>query len=191
MLVEIALLQRTSVFLGHPVYSLSVLLLTLILSAGLGSMLSDRLPLDTTYKFALWAVLTSASIMLLPLWFKNVFPPFAAAPLMTKIALCVTLIAPTGLLMGFGFPSGMRLVAHSDRRPAPWFWGVNGAAGVLASIFAVCSNIAFGISVTLYIGAALYLMLLPTALRLLWPQSEPERSGAVAVGATGVKIGTS
>ena len=116
--------------------------------------------------------------MLLPLWFKNVFPPFAAAPLTTKIALCVAIIAPTGLLMGFGFPTGMRLVGHSDQRPAPWFWGVNGAAGVLASIFAVCSNIAFGISVTLYIGAALYMMLLPTALRLLWPQTEPARSGA-------------
>ncbi|HEV2716219.1 MAG TPA: hypothetical protein VGU64_13215, partial [Terriglobales bacterium] len=57
MLVEIALLQRTSVFLGHPMYSLSVLLFTLILATGLGSLLSERIRLYTRARFAAWALL--------------------------------------------------------------------------------------------------------------------------------------
>ena len=170
MLVEIALLQRTSVFLGHPVYSLSVLLLTLILSTGVGSFLSDKLPLDRSDRFVLWSLLTVGSILALPLWFAHLFPRFDAAALPVKILLCIAVIAPTGMLMGFAFPNGMRLITQVDARPAPWFWGVNGAAGVLASIFAVCCNIAFGISATLRAGAFLYLLLIPTTLYLLLPR---------------------
>ena len=45
MLIEIGLLQRLSVFLGHPVYSLSVVLFSMILFTGIGSMISEYLEL--------------------------------------------------------------------------------------------------------------------------------------------------
>jgi len=174
MLVEIGLLQRTSVFLGHPVYSLSVLLFTLILSTGVGSLVSDKLQLKSRGRFAVWAVLAAGYIMGLPLWFTNVFPAFESAVLLIRVLLCVAIIAPAGILMGFAFPTGMRLISLVDRRPTPWFWGVNGAAGVLASIVAIACNIAFGISMTLLVGGAFYLLLIPTALGLIWPkQSVP------------------
>jgi hypothetical protein len=80
--------------------------------------------------------------------------------------VCVLTIAPAGWLMGFGFPTGMRLISAVDRTPTPWFWGINGAAGVLASILAVACSIAFGISTTLIIGALCYLALSPAALTI-------------------------
>src|SRR5207249_8690480 len=76
MMVEIGLLQRMSVFLGHPIYSLSVLLFSLILATGLGSLLSERIGLDTRVKFASWAVLVAGYIMALPLWFEDVLLAF-------------------------------------------------------------------------------------------------------------------
>ena len=45
MFVEIALIERLSVFLGHPVYALGILLFALILSAGFGSLGSEHIPL--------------------------------------------------------------------------------------------------------------------------------------------------
>jgi hypothetical protein len=61
----------------------------------------------------------------------------------------------------------MRLISAIDRRPTPWFWGVNGAAGTLASTVAVASSIAFGIGTTLTIGAVCYLLLIPTSFLLM------------------------
>ena len=61
--------------------------------------------------------------------------------------------------MGFGFPTGMRIVSLIDKGPTPWFWGINGAAGVLAASVAVLTSIVFGIDVTLWIGAACYFLL--------------------------------
>ena len=75
--------------------------------------------------------------------------------------------------MGFAFPTGMRLISAVDRRPTPWFWGINGAAGVLASVLAVATSIAFGINATLAVGAVCYLLLIPTAM-LLYAPSRPK-----------------
>lgn len=164
MMIEIGLLQRMSVFLGHPVYSLSVLLFTLILATGIGSVVSDIFPLDSRPRFLIWALFTGAYIAALPHWLSNVFLAFDSASLLTRAILCVITIAPAGLLLGFGFPTGMRLISAIDRRPTPWFWGVNGAAGTLASTVAVASSIAFGIATTLTIGATCYVLLIPTVL---------------------------
>jgi hypothetical protein len=61
----------------------------------------------------------------------------------------------------------MRIVSEIDPRPMPWLWGINGAAGVLASSMAVGLSLAWGISTTLMIGGLCYLVLIPAALHLL------------------------
>ena len=162
MLVEIGLLQKFSVFLGHPVYGLSIVLFSIILFTGVGSALSDRLVL-TPRRFAVWSVLVAAYIAAIALATPPLLLAADSAPLVARALLCVALIAPAGILMGFGFPTGMRLIAAVDRRPTPWFWGVNGAMGVLGSIFAVIISMAWGIGVTMTVGALCYLALIPAA----------------------------
>src|SRR5260370_40775355 len=68
MMVEIALLQRMSVFLGHPVYALSVVLFSLILWTGFGSMASERVRLAGAGKLLAWSVASAAYLFALPLW---------------------------------------------------------------------------------------------------------------------------
>src|SRR6266571_7708720 len=68
MMIEIALLQRMSVFLGHPVYALSVVLFSLILWTGFGSMASERARLAGAGMLVAWSVATSAYLFMLPFW---------------------------------------------------------------------------------------------------------------------------
>jgi hypothetical protein len=156
MSTEIGLVQRLSVFLGHPIYALSIVLFSLILTTGGGSLLSDRLPLDTGIKFAVWAVVLGGYLFGLPYWLPTVVLVYDGAMLVVRALVCVAVITPAGILMGYGFPTGMRLISAIDSGPAPWFWGINGAASVLASTLAVACSIAFGINTTLVIGAMCY-----------------------------------
>ena len=55
----------------------------------------------------------------------------------------------------------------TDKTPTPWFWGINGAAGVLAASVAVLTSIEFGIDTTLRIGAICYLLLPGPAVLLV------------------------
>ena len=166
MSTEIGLLQRMSIFLGHPIYSLSIVLFSLILATGLGSILSDKFPLNNPRKFVVWSALTGGYLFSLPLWLPAVVANFDSATLLLRASVCVLLIAPAGVLMGYGFPTGMQMISSVNRTPTPWFWGINGAAGVLASTLSVACSIAFGISTTLMIGALCYLLLIPATLTL-------------------------
>jgi spermidine synthase len=178
MSIEIGLLQRMSVFLGHPIYSLSVVLFSIILTTGIGSLTSDSLPLDSRARLISWSVLTSGYLLALPLWLPDVLLAFEGSALPTRAGLCVLVIAPAGLLMGYGFPTGMRLISAVDRTPAPWFWGINGGAGVLAATLAMTSSIALGISMTLTIGGMSYLLLIPPALAIGFSRAPLEARAA-------------
>jgi hypothetical protein len=164
MMVEIALLQRLSLFLGHPIYSLSVVLFSLILMTGLGSMVSDKARLNNSCKFIVWSLTTGGYLVLLPYWLPKILLAWDNAPLMWRGLLCVAVIAPAGFLMGFGFPTGMRLASAFDTRPTPWFWGINGAAGVLAASAAIFVSLAYGIGTALLVGGLCYPLLIPAAL---------------------------
>jgi hypothetical protein len=166
MFVEIGLIQRISIYLGHPVYGMAIGLFGIIVSTGLGSLCSYRLSLLNGLRLQLWAGALGLYLILLPYWFPLLIGQFAAGSLLVRAAVSLTAIVPSGVLMGFGFPTGMEIVNAIDSRPTPWFWAVNGAAGVLAAGIAVLVSIHATISTTLWCGAACYLLLGPIAIIL-------------------------
>ncbi|MEM6487564.1 MAG: hypothetical protein AAF677_04715 [Pseudomonadota bacterium] len=182
MFVEIALMQRLSVFLGHPVYGLSVALAGIIVATGVGSAVSERFALDTPRRLAMWVGATVLYVGALPLFLPGLLT--LAEPTWIAVRAFVALMAvlPAGILMGYGFPTGMRLVEARDRRPTPWFWAVNGAAGVLGSGIAVAVGTFASINVTFWAAAVCYAVLLPLGL-LLMPSARRVEQTATAADA--------
>ena len=166
MFVEIGLIQRLSTFLGHPVYGLAVGLFGIILSTGVGSLLTERVRLSSASRIAAWGAVLGIYLVLLPLWFPYAIAMYEGETLLVRALVSLVAIVPSGLLMGFGFPTGMALCSAIDTRPTPWFWAVNGAAGVLAAGVAVCTSIAFSINVSLWVGAACYALVIPFGIAL-------------------------
>jgi spermidine synthase len=166
MFVEIGLIQRLSTFLGHPVYGLAIGLFGIILSTGIGSLVSEYAPLASRQRILGWSILLCLYLVLLPFWFPQIVTTFEGGSLVVRILVSLAAIVPSGLMMGFGFPTGMRLVNAIDTRPTPWFWAVNGAAGVLAASVAVATSISFSINASLWVGATCYLLIGPIGVAL-------------------------
>jgi hypothetical protein len=167
MLAEIALLQYFSVYLGHPIYSLGVCLFSLILASGLGSLTSDRLKLNSRGRLLAWSSIVAAYLVVMVWVLPSVFRATTGRERLVRIGISLLAILPLGFLFGFAFPTGMRLVSAVDPLPTPWFWGINGATGVLASVLGVMFSMSFGINVTMLISAVCYLLLIPSAYALL------------------------
>jgi hypothetical protein len=169
MLIEVSLLQRFVLLLGHPVYSLTVTLFSLLLGTGIGSVVTRQIgdaQLPSRVRRALLGVVAVALLGIVAL------PPVIAHSISVghsaRIVLAVLLIAPAGVLMGIPLPAGVRLLALDRADLVPWAWGMNGALSVIGATLAVFIAMNWGFSVTLLTGAAAYLaasVLLSTSYR--------------------------
>jgi predicted membrane-bound spermidine synthase len=163
MLAEIALLQRLSLVLGHPSYSLMVVLSSLVGAMGLGSLLSDQLPLAKKPWCFVYPVVLALLVALVALAWSRFAPGISRAPTPTRVGFAVGLCAGLGLPLGCAFPVGMRLVRLSHDRETPWLWGINGVGSVLSSSLAMLIALAWGLTDLMLVSAALYLTLVPAA----------------------------
>ena len=167
MFVEMSLIQRMSLFLGHPTYGLAIVLFSIILATGVGSLVSERaMPLTPTAVFG-WPLLLAGYVATLPLWVGTVLSMAEPGNLLVRASVCLGIVVPCGVLMGFMFPTGLRLCSRVDGRLAPWLWAGNGAAGVLASSAAVLVSIQTSLSISLWVGAAAYALLAGVAFQVL------------------------
>jgi hypothetical protein len=158
MLVEIGMLQRLMLFLGHPALALSVVFATLLVSAGLGAEWTRRVPLAGsrgTLQRLLAAVL--AVIAVVALAWPALFHALVGLERPGRIAVAVVALAPVGMLLGTAMPLGLRRLADGRAELIPWAWGVNGATSVLGSVLAMVVAINNGFTVTLLLGGLAYL----------------------------------
>jgi hypothetical protein len=157
MLLEVALLQRFVLLLGHPVYSLTVTLFSLLLGTGVGSFLSRRVPIartkTVTTRVLVGVVMTA---LMAPLVLPLVIDLAIPWPLALRIATAVALLFPLGVLLGIPLPGGMRLLSAHSPALIPWGWGLNGAFSVVGATLAVFIAMNWGFSVTLLTATAVY-----------------------------------
>jgi SAM-dependent methyltransferase len=157
MLVEMAMMQQLSIFLGHPIYSLVVVLAGLILATGMGSLLSDRLHVGSRWASRWPALLTAVAIFVAAALIIPAIHRFVAGQLWERVAVSLSLLGPCGLLMGLCFPVGLRRVSQLNQKTnLPWMWAVNGAASVLASFLAILVSMETSILDCLLAGAVCY-----------------------------------
>lgn len=158
MLLQIGFMQRFSVFLGHPIYSLSIILCTMILFTGVGSLISDRIPVEgnRTTSIAV-SVAAAVTIGIVALVLQPVTEATIHQGLAVRALVTVSVVAPISVLLGMFFPTGMRLLRGTNEAILPWMWGVNGALGVLAGCVAVAVSMWAGINANLWLASALYL----------------------------------
>lgn len=154
--IEMAFLQRFGLFLGHPNHALSVVLASLLVGTGLGALVSESLVrrLGHLRRVAgALALLVLAEALLLPSLGDLVWLPFAA-----RAAIVCMLVVPVGIALGTFFPWGLERLRRSTPQFAPWAWGLNGMASVIAPILAVGVSMTWGIGTLLVAAIPLYLM---------------------------------
>jgi spermidine synthase len=172
ILVEITFIQRFVLFLGNPTYALTVVIFLILLSSGIGSLLSRhwfQQPTRVAWAMAMIVMALLVFVLTLP----RLLGSLVGLPFAVKVLISAGMLVPIGVVMGMPFPSGLRALSQHapiDKRdrehgPVEWAWAMNAASSVLGSVLAMVVAIQFGLNVTLACGAAAYLLamlLLPT-----------------------------
>ncbi|MBI4830410.1 MAG: hypothetical protein HY801_02420 [Candidatus Lindowbacteria bacterium] len=161
IMVEIPLIQQFTLFLGHPIYSLSVILFSLLLFSSLGSLLTQRAQASGAYSLVTKALAALVLLLLVDMVFLSpIIHRLIAEATWLRIVVSVILIAPLGVLMGMPFPLGVKLTTSRAQFLIPWCWCLNGVFSVLASVTSIAVAISFGFTVALAFGTAGYLLAL-------------------------------
>jgi len=157
MLIEVAVLQRFVLLLGHPVYSLTVTLFSLLLGTGLGAAWSRRFPdaqLRRTGAIALLLVAALGGVVILIVTPVVTWAiPFARA---TRMAVAVATLLPLGIALGLPMPTGLRILSAKAPQMIPWAWGINGALSVVGATLAIFIAMNWGFNTTLLAASGVY-----------------------------------
>ena len=156
MLIEMGFLQRFVLFLGHPVYSLSVILFSLLLGGGVGSAISRKFGASPGRAIAVAVPAVIVAGVLYSLALPAVFDACIGWPRPARILMAAALLVPMGVLLGVPLPSGVRAVGGHRPGLLAWAWGINGAMSVVGASVAVFVAMNWGFSAVALTGAALY-----------------------------------
>ncbi len=157
ILVQVALIQKFVLLLGHPTYALTVIVFSMLVASGIGSYVSGKV----IARDDVWLVRVLAAVAVLVGTLAFISAPLVAAAagwsLQAKVAITMLAVAPPAFLMGMPFPSGLRRLEKLHAPSVRWAWSLNAAASVLGSASAIFLAIYIGLRATLLVGAALYL----------------------------------
>ena len=159
MLIEVSVLQHFVLLLGHPVYSLTVTLFSLLLGTGLGAAWSRRFEAASLRRTGAVGVVLVAGLALAVM--------AVAAPIITwavpfprglRMTIAVGLLVPLGVALGIPMPTGLRMLSARAPHMVAWAWGMNGALSVLGATLAIFIAMNWGFQMTLLAASGTYLV---------------------------------
>src|SRR5262249_47549269 len=158
MLIEVSVLQRFVLLLGHPVYSLTVTLFSLLLGTGLGAAWSRRFATAGLRRTGALAIVAVAAIGIL--FIAGAGPIVTRAiPLARPLRMIVAaaLLIPIGVVLGIPMPTGLRILSCTAPQMMAWAWGMNGALSVVGATLAIFVAMNWGFTVALLGASLIYL----------------------------------
>lgn len=173
---EIVLIQRLTLYLGYPTYSLTVTLASILVFAGIGAYLSGKVvPVRERV-----VPLLSVAVVTLTLFFQYVLGEITSStmdwPIAWRFLLVFAMLAPLGMCLGMFMPIGIgavsRLTPHSNEYVA-WGWAVNGFASVIGAVLSTILAMMFGFRVVLFFSLGAYCIALAVLYSLLRPETPP------------------
>jgi len=162
MFLEMAIIPRYTLLLSHPVYAASVVLATVLVFAGCGSLCVGRFRAVSSWflwivpaVILFWVIVHNAAG-------DNIFYRILGLPFPHRLAFAIILLAPLSFFLGWPFPAGLRALAEKFPGLAPWAWGINGCASVIGAVLGKCLAVGIGFRSLMFTACAMYLVAVAT-----------------------------
>jgi len=153
MFIEMGYIQKFVFLLTHPIFSLALVLFTVMFFSGIGSLLSSRISKKNRWIPFIGILFFSCIYVIFLDGLLKIFLPF---PFLLKCIVVVILLAPLALFMGMPFPIGLQIVSDKVSNYIPWVWGISGVASVIAPVLGSLLSVCLGFRMLMGISLLLY-----------------------------------
>ena len=156
ILIELVFIQIFMKLIGYPVYTYALVLFTLLLGAGLGSIASQSLGISPARRWS-WPFL---GVIVYGSAFAFVYPAlfdrFLSSPDAVRMAVASASMLPLGFFLGMPFPLGILVAERHPDGAVAWAWGLNGLFTVIGSLGSVLLGLAIGFQNTILVAMGIY-----------------------------------
>ena len=157
--MEIVFIQLFHKLIGYPLYTYVAVVFAFLISAGVGSYVTDATSLDKKkiLRFLPFIGIPIYGVLLLLLKdpLLNYFLQWST---IARMGATVLLVAPLGFFLGMPFAIGIASSYEKGKGAVGWAWAVNGLFTVVGSVFSILLAIYIGFTYTLYLAFAVYLL---------------------------------
>jgi hypothetical protein len=157
IMIEICLIQRFTLFLGQPVYTMLTVISSMLIFSGIGSMFTFKILKklkNVLYLFVIISVLTIVIGLLNGL----IFELFVRVDILLRVLISVIIIAPLAFFMGMPFPYGISRIESDSRYLTAYAWGINGFFSVIGAVLVVMLTMSYGFRAVFVLSAIIYLL---------------------------------
>jgi len=167
MLIEMYILQKFTLFLGHPTYAISVTLASILIFSGLGCKLGELISISDKNKIFISILGLLITLIVYYISIDVIFAQFLPYKIHTRILISLALIFPAGIFMGIPFPTVFKKIGQESPDILGWMWGINGFSSVIGSVLAVIIAMILGVPAVLKFAMLSYLFALMSMISLL------------------------
>jgi hypothetical protein len=158
MFLEMALIAKYILLLSHPVYSAAVVLSSILVFAGCGSLCVRRFQRIRTGFLWVPVIIIISWVGFHIFYGDQLFRWALKWPLGGRLSLAVITLSIISFFLGWPFPSGLRVMGKKFPTLVPWAWGINGCASVVGAVLGKCLAVTIGFRLLMSIACALYFL---------------------------------
>jgi hypothetical protein len=158
ILIELALLQKLTIFLGGPTYTMAVTLFAVLFFSGFGSLASRKLSADPLRLIVVCIPVLAVLAVVASVGYGPLTDRLLGLSHAGRIAAAVAMVAPLGFVMGMPFPAGLLILNRQQPELTPWAWGINACMTVMGTVLCIMLSTAYGFGRTMQLGALVYLV---------------------------------
>ena len=160
MFIEMAGIYKFQLYLHHPTLAMIMVLSSMILGAGLGSLHSARMAEEKTERgiaiYALFSVIGAALLLVLvPIAGHRLM---LVLPMGLLMAMVFSLFAIQGFLLGHIVPLSIETFAKNQQNLLAWCWAITVTCSVVGTVLASILAREFGMFLVALLGICAYTM---------------------------------
>ncbi|MCX7833300.1 MAG: hypothetical protein N2490_03735 [Ignavibacteria bacterium] len=156
IMLQISMMQKFTIFLGQPVYTMLTVISTMLIASGIGSRISRNL---SNKNFVIVFSLIVLICLFIGFVVPSIFYKLIKLDLILRILFSIMIIFPLGFLMGMPFPAGIyKLNTSNNNKIIPLCWALNGFFSVTGTALTVMIAMIVGFKLVFVIAAMIYLL---------------------------------
>jgi hypothetical protein len=157
IILQISMIQKFTLFLGQPVYTLLTVVSTMLFASGIGSIFSSKFLKNSKRKLII--IFSAIAVLALLIGWLNpvIFNSLTRLELEWRIVVSALMIFPLGFFLGMPFPIGISLIPDTEKRYIPFAWGINAFFSVIGSVISIILAMTIGFKAVFLLASLIYL----------------------------------